>query len=112
MAANPLLLESIAVLGATALALGIAAIAALGLWRAMNDERPLLLSDLLAFEAIDMGEHATDAGVRQFALAAKICMQCDARDRCEAWLAGREPGGYEAFCPNAEYIERLRTSRA
>lgn len=108
MVANPLLLESLAVLGATALGLGIVALAVLGLWRAMTDERPLLLSRLLVFEGIEMSEHLTGAGTRQFALAARKCMQCSAREQCEGWLAGRSADGYESFCPNAGYIARLK----
>ena len=107
MAANPVFLEWVALLGATALGLGIVAAAVLGLWRAMGDERPLLLADLLAFEGIEMGEHVAGAGARQFALAARKCMQCAVRPQCESWLARREPGGYESFCPNAAYISRL-----
>jgi hypothetical protein len=108
MSADPLLLQSIAFFGATALGLGIAAIAVLGLWRAMTDERPLLLSDLLALEGIDMGRHVKGAGARQFALAARRCMHCTARERCEDWLAARSGDGYQAFCPNAGYIARMK----
>jgi|SRR5689334_18164613 hypothetical protein len=107
MAANPVFLEWVAFLGATALGLGIATAAILGLWRAIADQRPLLLADLLAFEGIEMGGHVAGAGARQFALAARKCMQCTARPQCESWLARREPGGYESFCPNAPYISRL-----
>jgi hypothetical protein len=112
MAANPLLLEWIAFFGATALALGIAAIAALGLWRAMSDERPLLLSELLALEGVDMGERVQGAGARQFAVAARACMQCSARERCENALSRRRGEGYQAFCPNAGYIARMKGWRA
>lgn len=111
MAANPLLLESIALLGATALALGIIALAALGLWRALCDERPLLLTELLAFEGIDVAAQARGAGARQFALAARKCMECEAREACESWLAGRHSGRYEAFCPNAGYLGHLKDAR-
>jgi hypothetical protein len=112
MVANPLLLESLAVLGATALAFVIVALAAIGLWRAVCDERPLLLAEVLAFEGIDMGEHVTGAGARQFALAASKCMRCGAREPCEGWLAGRHAGGYEAFCPNARYVDRLKAGNS
>ena len=111
MAANPILLQSIAVLGATALALGIVALALLGMWRAMADERPLFLSELLAFEGIDMAERIRGTGARQFALAARKCMQCAERERCESWIARKLPGGYESFCPNTGYIERMKLVR-
>jgi hypothetical protein len=108
MAANPLLLESIAIFGATALGAGIILVAALALWRAMSDERPLLLAEVLAFEGIDMAKHVKGAGAMQFAVAARRCMDCGARGRCEAWVAGRSGAGYERFCPNAGYVARLK----
>lgn len=79
-------------------------------WRAPSDERPLFLARLLAFEGVDMSEHVKGAGARQFALAARKCMRCAARAQCESWLARREAGGYEAFCPNAGYVSRLKVS--
>lgn len=109
MAANPLLLQSIALLGASALAIGVVALVAFGLWRAMGDARPLFLSELIAFEGIDLDEQVRGAGAHQFALAARKCLQCAERARCESWLARKLPGGYESFCPNAAYIARLKT---
>ncbi len=111
MAANPLLLQWIAFFGATALGVTIIVLAALALWREMSEERPLLLAKVLAFEGVDLGDHVTGAGARQFALAARKCVHCGARGECEAWLAGRYAGGYEAFCPNAGYVARLKQAR-
>lgn len=108
MAADPMLLQSIAFFGATALGLGIAAVAVLGLWRAMTDERPLLLSELLAIEGVDMAGGVKGVGARQFAIAARACMQCTSRARCQEWLSVRRSNGYEAFCPNAGYVARLK----
>lgn len=108
MAANPMLLESIAFFGATALGLGILAIAMLGLWRAMTDERPLLISELLALEGVDFAAQARGVSARQFALAARKCMQCVARERCEEWLGTRRGASYQAFCPNAGYVARMK----
>lgn len=108
MAADPALLQSIAIFGATALGLGIAVLAALTLWRAMTDERPLLLSELLTLEGVEMGARPRGAGGRQFALAARTCMECRARERCEAWLARPGSEGYQAFCPNAGYVARMK----
>ena len=112
MAADPVLLQWIAFLGASALGLGIAAVAALALWRAMTDERPLFLSELLALEGVDIGLGVRGAGARQFAIAARTCLQCTARARCEAWLASARREGYEAFCPNAGYIARMKPGPA
>lgn len=108
MAANPMLLQWLALYSAGALGLWLVVLGAVGLWRAMRDERPLLLADVLGFEGIDMAQHVQGAGARQFALAARKCMDCAARDRCEAWLADRTANGYQAFCPNAAYVARLK----
>src|SRR5689334_8978694 len=108
MAANPVLLEWLAYFGAAALGTGIIVLAALDLWRAINDERPLLLAEMLALEGIDMAAQARGTGAGQFALAATKCADCGARGRCEAWLAGRHGGSYQAFCPNAGYIAGLK----
>ena len=108
MAADPLLLQWIAFLGATALGVGIALVAALALWRAMSDERPLLLAELLALEGIEMGSRVKGTGARQFALAARKCMDCAERGRCQGWLSGPRSEGYQAFCPNAGYIARMK----
>ena len=83
MILNPVFLESVAFLGASALALGIVAVAALGLWRAINDERPLLLSDVLALEGVDMGAHLNGVGARLVAVAARLLSLAGAAHRCE-----------------------------
>ena len=105
MVADPVLLQSIALFGATALGLGIVAIALLGLWRALTDEPPLLLLDLLAAEGIEVQPGVGDA-------AACKCMQCAARAQCREWLSRRRGEGYQTFCPNADYIARLKGAQA
>ena len=105
MVADAVFLHSIAVLGATALGLGIVAVALLGLWRAMTDEPPLLLFELLVAEGIEWERDVGDVATRK-------CMQCVARKRCREWLSRRHGEGYQAFCPNADYIARLKGARA
>lgn len=112
MVANPLLLEWIALFGATALGTGILVLAALALWRAMTDERPLLLAEVLRLAGVDMAAHVTGTGAREFALAARRCMDCGVRGECEAWLGKPAAQSYEAFCPNAGYVARLKRARA
>jgi hypothetical protein len=108
MTADPALLESIAFFGAAALGLGIAAIAGLSLWRALADARRLLLAEVLMLEGVDLAQRVKGAGGREFALAARRCMECAARERCAEWLAERRGEGYQGFCPNARYIDALR----
>ena len=111
MAADPLLLEWMALFGATALGAGILVFAVLALWRAMIDERPLLLPEVLRLAGVDMAAHANGTGAREFALAARRCMDCRVRGECEAWLGQPAEEGYEAFCPNAGYVARLKRAR-
>lgn len=33
------------------------------------------------------------------------CTTCPDKGRCRDWLAGPEPTGYRAFCPNAEQLD-------
>ncbi len=108
MAADPILLQSIAFFGATALGVGIVAVGVLGLWRAMTDERPLLLSQLLALQGVEMDRGLNGLGARQFAIAARRCMDCAARVRCEDSLSAGRRDGYDAFCPNAAYIAGMK----
>jgi hypothetical protein len=108
MAADALFLQSIAFFGAAMLGLVIAVVGAAALWRAIADERPLLLSELLALEGVDMGARVRGVGAREFALAARTCMRCTARERCTDWLSGQGTAGYQSFCPNAGYIERMK----
>jgi hypothetical protein len=35
-------------------------------------------------------------------------MACAARARCEEWLGGRRDLPYQAFCPNAGYVQRMK----
>jgi len=65
MAADPALLQSIAFFGATALGLGIVAIALLGLWRAMSDGAPLVLFERPAGEGIEAQPDVGDVAARQ-----------------------------------------------
>jgi hypothetical protein len=111
MVADPVFLQSIAFFGAAMLGLVIAVVTALAVWGATSDERPLLLSELLALEGVDMGARVKGAGARQFALAARACMRCAAHERCADWLCGEGHAGYQAFCPNAGYIERMKNWR-
>lgn len=65
MAADPALLQSIAFFGATALGLGIVAIALLGLWRAMSDGAPLVLFERPAAQGIEVEPDVGDAAARK-----------------------------------------------
>jgi len=105
---NPSLLQSIA---------GIAAIAAAGggalyvfflmLRRAALDKRPLQIVELLRTQGDEAARLATASGSREFAFAVYRCVNCDTTARCREWLDGGGCEGYQRFCPNAGYVERV-----
>jgi hypothetical protein len=96
----------VAVFGAMALALGWALHR---LWRAvMREDRPVLLHRMLArhgarFELVEHSSQLEQAGA-----AVRRCVVCREQERCLAWLDGGGNSGYEAFCPNAGLIARLK----
>lgn len=76
----------------------------------MKPDRPLPLGAMLLRQGANFVELGSLQG-REFARAMRRCMSCSAPARCSAWLAGRDREGYDAFCPNAGFIEELRRIR-
>ena len=76
----------------------------------MKSARPLPLGAMLQRQGANFVELGALQG-REFARALRRCMSCSSAERCSAWLAkgGRE--GYDAFCPNAGFIEDLKRIR-
>lgn len=74
-------------------------------WRMLRDDGRLRLDQMLCRRGVKLalaGEHAPyDA-----AMAARRCAGCADKARCDAWLATGQREGFEAFCPNADYIGR------
>jgi hypothetical protein len=44
---------------------------------------------------------------RPLAMALRRCALCPSVEECRHWLASDAREGFEAFCPNSRYIERL-----
>jgi hypothetical protein len=87
--------------------------AAHGLWRAvMREDRPVLLHRMLERQGLstDRLVYATD--IEQTGAAVRRCVMCRDREECLAWLDRGGRAGYERFCPNADFIARLRTAAA
>jgi hypothetical protein len=77
------------------------ALAATG-WRMLHDDGRLRLRRLLARRGLTLA--AAPASDCEKALAARACVACGEKARCDAWLASRHRSGFAAFCPNAERI--------
>lgn len=75
---------------------------AVSFWRMLHDDGRLRLRRLLVRRGLTLA--AAPASDCEKALAARACVACGEKARCDAWLASRRPSGFAAFCPNAERI--------
>jgi hypothetical protein len=78
----------------------------------MEEERLLLFGDLLRRQGDEVLRMAVAGAGYDFMRAVRRCVKCEARARCSAWLDTGLSEGYEAFCPNAGFIERIRSLAA
>lgn len=81
---------------------------AIGLWRSAPGGQ-VLLYDMLARQGKDVARTALASGSRDFAVAVNQCLACPSTVRCSAWLESGSKQGFEAFCPNAGYVSRIRS---
>jgi hypothetical protein len=102
------LLSLIAVMGGTLLGLVITAAVLLALWSRDALEKPLLLERVLRRQGDDVAHRALASGSQDFAGAVRQCLRCAEAAQCRAWLASGARQGYQWFCPNAGYIDRMR----
>ena len=108
-AANMALLESIAITAAVAIIVGVALYISFAmLRRAALEEQPVHLGAMLAAQGEQVLRRAAAGGGQDFMLAVRRCVHCDAAAECRAWLDLGRRDGYEAFCPNAGYVDRLK----
>lgn len=106
---NIAILGSIAFMAAGALVLGACVyIAVASLWRLRREPAPAGFGAMLAREGLDWGRLAATGAVGEVALALDRCAECRAKARCQEWLASGEREGYESFCANAAFLERMK----
>lgn len=110
MGADSSILELVAILGASALALFIVAVAVMSGMQAVADNSPTLLSQVIAAQGLDPLQAMASTEGREFGLAVRRCTRCSGRERCRAWLSSGARDGYQAFCPNAAFIQSLKPS--
>lgn len=102
-------LASVAISSAIVIVLMASAIILYVLWeQGTGDERPVLLDRLLRRQGERVAYRAIAAGGRDLAVAVKQCVECQEAAQCRAWLASGATEGYESFCPNGGYIQRVK----
>lgn len=103
------LLGTIAVMGAVLLALIIGACIVLTLWNeGFGDTSPVLLENMLRRQGDEVARRALVAGDRNFATAMGQCTRCTEAAQCRAWLQSGASDGYQSFCPNAGFVQRMK----
>jgi hypothetical protein len=89
-----------------------AALAAAGaVVRLRREPVPARLGALLARHGLDWGRIAGAGELGELSRALDRCVECRAAARCRAWLDSGAREGYESFCPNAAFVERMRVLR-
>lgn len=73
-----------------------------------DDQRPVLLERMLRRQGDAVAHGALASGSHEFAAAMRKCVDCTEAAQCRAWLASGARNGYESFCPNAGYVERMQ----
>jgi hypothetical protein len=73
---------------------------------ALNEPR-LRLAEVLGRSGVKLGEDLLE--IHREAIATRRCVFCNAKPQCDAWLACSTGEGFEAFCPNAEFIAQRST---
>ena len=101
------LLEIVAVLAPVAILCAITIYLVMLGWR-RADERPVLLGEVLARQGPHVFRLAVASGTPDFARAIRNCLNCGAVSHCRTWLDSGAHDGYQEFCPNAGYVERVK----
>ena len=73
-----------------------------------GDGRPVLIDRLLRRQGERVAYRAIAAGGRDFTRAVEQCMACQRAAECRAWLLSGASEGYESFCPNTGFIQRVK----
>ena len=102
------LLASIAAISSGLLVLFIAALVILAVFGRGGDSKPLLLDQALRRQSDDVAYRGIASGGRDFAMAVERCLACNEAAQCRAWLASSAREGYQHFCPNAGFIDRMK----
>jgi hypothetical protein len=78
------------------------------LWRGDAGVGSVLLEMVLRRQGDAVARRALASGNRDLSLAVQRCLACNQAAQCRAWLASGAREGYERFCPNARYVQRMK----
>ena len=106
------LLALVAAISGTALGVLIVTVVLMAVFSTEGEVRPLLLEHALRRQGDSVAYRALSAGSRDFAVAVQRCLACNEAARCRVWLASGTREGYQSFCPNSAYIERMAMRRS
>ncbi|HEY3074173.1 MAG TPA: DUF6455 family protein [Burkholderiales bacterium] len=102
------LLASVAAVSSGLLVLFVAVLVMLAVFRQEGSSKPLLLDQALRRQGDDVAYRAISSGSHDFAVAVQRCLACNEAAQCRAWLSSGARDGYQHFCPNAGFIERMK----
>jgi len=109
MNSTPAILESVAVMASSAIVVGIIAyIVVMTWWRGWPVSPSLQLGEMLLRQGERVARTAIAPGGNDFALVVRRCVGCKEAARCRAWLDSGQREGYDAFCPNAGFVDRMK----
>lgn len=74
-----------------------------------NPDERLRLTEVMKARSACLPEPLTPAAARDFEQAEHRCADCPHKELCDELLASGAQQGYGRFCPNAPYIEQLRS---
>ena len=101
------LLQDLALVSGAALGTFIVGCVVLQFWL-RNTGRPLLLVQALRRQGDEAVQRAEKSGGQGYTLAVQRCLACTEAAQCQAWLWGGARDGYQHFCPNTAFIERMK----
>lgn len=78
--------------------------------RAARADETLQLPQMMRLRGALPHEPLSSAAVHDAASAERRCLACGAKAMCAELLAAGRSDGYQLFCPNAHYIEQLRST--
>ena len=70
------------------------------------------MGQLFAGQGIDWPTLARVARIDEFADALGHCTTCGVKADCGRWLEAGQRDGYQRFCPNAGFVERVKERAA
>jgi hypothetical protein len=99
-------LASIAVLSSALVIVVVIAVLLLGLWLPASRDDSVLLDQVLRRQGDSVAARAFMR--RDYAAALQRCSTCSQAAQCRAWTRTRARDGYQYFCPNRGFIDRVK----